>query len=242
MKCATHPEADAVAFCGQCGRALCPSCKHEIKGMVYCENCVAAGMRLASPIPPLGGPGLLPPFTSLGSGPQPGIALLLGLIPGVGAIYNGQVLKGLVQVLIFGSLIAVSDKVGDPMSTIFGLGAVAFYFYMVIDSYQTARRRQLGQPTEEWLGLGDFKLNAPIGAALLIGLGALFLLDNLGIPVFAHISKFWPVLLIVIGLILLQRRMGGRPSGASNPGTPPQSGTSSGSAGAPPNVQGPRGL
>ena len=242
MKCATHREADAVAFCGQCGRALCATCKHEIKGMVYCENCVATGMRLPSPISTLGGPtGPLPPFIGPGSGPQPGIAVLLGLVPGVGAIYNGQVLKGLVQVLIFGSLIAVSDKVGGPMDTIFGLGAAAFYFYMVIDSYQTARRKQLGQPIEEWLGLGDFKLNAPIGAAILIGLGALFLLDNIGIPVFAHLSKFWPVLLIVIGLILLQRRMGGRQSsGASNPGAPPQSGTGNPSSGAPPNVQGPR--
>jgi hypothetical protein len=168
--------------------------------------------------------------------------LLLGFIPGVGAIYNGQILKAMVQVLIFGSLIAISDKVDSPMDTIFGLGAAAFYFYMVIDSYQTARRKLLGEPTEEWLGLGDFKLNAPIGAALLIGLGALFLLDNMGIHVFSHISKFWPVLLIVIGLVLLQRRMATgsahRVNSPTSSGTPP----GGGSAGAPPNVQGPRAM
>jgi cell wall-active antibiotic response 4TMS protein YvqF len=234
MKCATHSEVDSVAFCGQCGRALCAECKHDVKGMVYCENCLAARMQMGSSLPPLLGPG---------GGPQPGIALLLGFIPGVGAIYNGQILKAMVQVLIFGSLIAISDKVGGPMDTIFGLGAAAFYFYMVIDSYQTARRKLLGQPAEEWLGLGDFKLNAPIGAGLLIALGALFLLDNLGIHVFSHISKFWPVLLIVIGLVLLQRRMGGSHSGGGASTTPPSSsGTGGGSTGAPPNVQGPRGL
>lgn len=234
MKCATHPEIDSVAFCGQCGRGLCKDCMREVKGMIYCESCLATRMNVGSVLPPLLGPT---------GGPQPGVALLLGFIPGVGAIYNGQILKAMVQVLIFGSLIAISDKVDSPMDTIFGLGAAAFYFYMVIDSYQTARRKLLGEPTEEWLGLGDFKLNAPIGAALLIGLGALFLLDNMGIHVFSHISKFWPVLLIVIGLVLLQRRMGaGR--GAHPAGNPPSSGNppGSGSSGAPPNVQGPRAM
>ena len=222
MKCPTHPPVDATAFCGQCGRALCPDCKREVRGMIYCESCLAARLH-SSNFPPILGPG---------GGPQPGLALFLGFIPGVGAIYNGQIVKAMVQVLIFGSLIALSDKVGGPMDTIFGLGAAAFYFYMVIDSYQTARRKLLGQPTEEWLGLGEFKMNAPIGAGLLIALGALFLLDNLGVHVFTHISRFWPVLLIVIGVILLQRRMGG--------GTPPPPGTGTASPGAPPNVQGPR--
>ncbi|HEV2492904.1 MAG TPA: DUF5668 domain-containing protein [Terriglobia bacterium] len=239
MKCSNHPEVDSVAFCGQCGRALCKDCMREVKGMIYCENCLASRMQYPSSSPLSS----LPPILGPGGGPQPGVALLLGFIPGVGAIYNGQILKAMVQVLIFGSLIAISDKVESPMDTIFGLGAAAFYFYMVIDSYQTARRKLLGEPTEEWLGLGDFKLNAPIGAALLIGLGALFLLDNLGIHVFSHISKFWPVLLIVIGLVLLQRRMavGSAAHQRNNPSSssPPPG---SGSSGAPPNVQGPRAM
>ncbi|MBZ5545413.1 MAG: DUF5668 domain-containing protein [Acidobacteriia bacterium] len=69
-------------------------------------------------------------------------------------------------------------------------------------------------------------MNAPIGAALLIGLGALFLLDNLGIPVFRQLGKFWPVLLIVIGLAMLQRRMGGGKAGGSAPPSPPKEGSS----------------
>jgi len=196
MKCANHPEVDSVAYCGLCGRALCAGCKREVHGMIYCESCLANRVQT-----PMYGPQT--------TGPSPGVGLALGFIPGVGAIYNGQIVKAMIQVLIFGSLIALSDRVGGPMDTIFGLGAAAFYFYMVIDSYQTAKAKQMGQPTPEWFGLGDTKVNAPVGAALLIGLGVLFLLDNFGIPVFRHIGRYWPVLLIVIGVILLQRRLGG---------------------------------
>jgi hypothetical protein len=178
--------------------------------MIYCENCLAARLQPTMMPPQVIGPNI---------GPNPGLALFLGFIPGVGAIYNGQFTKGLVQVLIFGSLIAMSDRVGGPFDTIFGLCAAAFYFYMVIDSYQTARRKQLGLPPEEWLGLGEAKVNAPLGAVVLIALGALFLLDNLGIHLFRQIGRFWPVLLIVFGIFILRRRMGG-----SNPPPPPPAG------------------
>lgn len=203
MKCANHPQVDSVAYCGLCGRALCAECKRDVRGMLYCETCLAT--RLQSPI--LGPQG----------GPNPGVALALGFIPGVGAIYNGQLVKAMVQVLIFGSLIAFSNRTGS-MGSLFGVGTAAFYFYMVIDSYQTAKAKQMGHRVPEWFGLGDMKMNAPVGAALLIGLGVLFLLDNLGIPVFPQIDKFWPVLLIVVGVLLLQRRLGG---GRRTPPAPP---------------------
>jgi TM2 domain-containing membrane protein YozV len=226
MTCANHPSVESVAFCGQCGRPLCGECKHEVRGMVYCENCLAARLQ---------GPGL-PPLYGPTGGPNPGVALALGFIPGVGAIYNGQVVKAIVQVLIFASLIAIGDRT-ESMGPLFGIGAAAFYFYMVIDSYQTAKRKQLGQPSEEWFGLGELKMNVPIGAALLIGLGALILLDNLGIPVFRHVGKFWPALLILVGLFMLQRRMskgGGAPPPGSEPPGPPKEGSS--------NYPGPLGL
>jgi hypothetical protein len=127
----------------------------------------------------------------------------------VGAIYNGQILKAIIQVLIFGGIIALTDRAESPFDTICGFGIAAFYFYMVIDSYRTAKAKQFGQPTPEWFGLGEMKVNAPIGAALLIGLGVLFLLDNLGIPVIRQVGRLWPVVLIVIGVLLLQRRLGG---------------------------------
>jgi hypothetical protein len=227
MTCANHPQVESVAFCGQCGRALCNDCRRDVRGMAYCETCLASRLQSPGFAPILGG----------GGGPSPGVALALGFIPGVGAIYNGQVAKAMIQVLIFGSLIALSDRVGGPMSTVFNLGGAAFYFYMVIDSYQTAKAKCFGQPVPEWFGLGDMKMNAPIGAALLIGLGALFLLDNLGVPVFHHVGKFWPILLIVLGLILLQRRMGQSGSQA-----PPSAMLPREPKDGPSNIPGPHGL
>jgi TM2 domain-containing membrane protein YozV len=206
MKCANHTLNDSVAYCAQCGRPLCETCRREVKGTSYCETCLAT--RLQSPM-----------WSSVGqhgAAPSPGVGLALGFIPGVGAIYNGQIVKAMVQVLLFGSIIALAHRVGGPLGPIFGLGAFAFYFYMVIDSYQTAKARQLGQPAPEWFGLNDLKMDAPLGAGLLIVLGLLFLLDNLGIAVFSQIGKFWPVLLIVLGLALLQKRI------AHHDAVPPQ--------------------
>jgi LiaI-LiaF-like transmembrane region len=227
MKCANHPLMDAVSYCGQCGRSLCAECKRDVSGTVYCEKCLAA--RLQSPLPPWGGPG---------AGPSPGIALALGFIPGVGAIYNGQITKAISQVLIFGCLIALGNRVPGSIDIVFDLGAWAFYFYMVIDSFQTAKAKAAGRPVPEWFGLQEMKLNAPVGAALLIGLGILFLLDNLGIPVINQIGKFWPVLLIVAGFLLLQRRVAGGDSQKSStspvlPDKPPDG---------PNNIPGPKGM
>ncbi|MGH9326955.1 MAG: B-box zinc finger protein [Terriglobia bacterium] len=202
MKCAYHPEADAVIYCGHCGRALCAQCRRDVQGTTYCEPCLASRLRGAPP----------------NSDANPGLALFLGFIPGVGAVYNGQVLKAIIQILIFGSLIALSNQTGEGFGTIFGLGAAAFYFYMVIDSYQTARRKQLGQPVEEWRVAGSWRIDAPASAVVLIALGALFLLDNFGIPIFRDVGRFWPILLIVVGVILIQRKAGRHSSEARNSG------------------------
>ena len=208
MKCANHPDTVSAAYCAQCGRPLCETCKRAVAGTVYCESCLAT--RLHSPA-----------WTTLGEpgGHSPGVALALGLIPGVGAIYNGQFLKAMLQVLIFGSLIGLSNRTGGAFGPIFGLGAAAFYFFMVVDSYQTARAKQLGQPAPEWFGLSEMKMDAPLGAVLLIGLGVLFLLDNLGVPVFREVGKFWPILLIAAGVLLFQRRLkrDALPQGSGSP-------------------------
>ncbi len=216
MTCSTHSGTEAVAYCGHCGRALCGVCRREVRGVSYCESCLAARLQ----------GGVFATGLGIGIGPSPATALALGFIPGVGAIYNGQILKAIIQVLIFGSLCALSGQSGN-FGVIFGLGAAAFYCYMVIDSYQIAKRKQLGEPVDEWPGGNEFQWHGPIIAGILIALGVVFLLDNLGVNVFSDIGRFWPILLIAFGVILLERRLGTHPTPAP-PGTSGAAGGSSG--------------
>ena len=88
----------------------------------------------------------------------------------------------------------------------------AFVFYMPFEAYHTAKKRQLGLPVEEWSSLTSgnrFASRAPIGAILLIVIGVLFLLDTLHVIEFREVGRFWPVILIVIGVIMLYGRMTG---------------------------------
>ncbi len=39
MKCARHPDVEAVAVCVNCGKALCPECRNEVDGKSYCRPC-----------------------------------------------------------------------------------------------------------------------------------------------------------------------------------------------------------
>jgi hypothetical protein len=249
MNCAQHPQTAAVAYCRSCGKPLCAECERDVRGVIYCEDCLAH--RLQDPVAaaaiksPSGS-------TEPRGGPSPGLAAALGFIPGVGAMYNGQFAKGIVHVLIFACLVWMSDN----LSGFFGVFIPFFIFYMVFEAYKTAQARLRGEPLPDPFGLEQFftgapsavryptppspanpggavnpsvaevnapgnavvapavvqtapertHSNAPIGAIILIGLGFLFLLDNLGWLRFHWVNNFWPVILIVVGVWLFEKR------------------------------------
>jgi TM2 domain-containing membrane protein YozV len=144
---------------------------------------------------------------------SPLAAFLLGWIPGVGAIYNGQYLKGLVHAIVFGLLISLIQYAdGSPGQPFLVMMMIGFIFYMPFEAYHTAKKRQLGLPVDEWsslTGSARFRSRAPIGPIVLIAIGVLFLLDTLRLLEFREIARFWPVLLIVIGVYMLYARMSG---------------------------------
>lgn len=105
--------------------------------------------------PPAGSPSPLP-TSSL---PNPGLATLLGFIPGVGAMYNGQFAKGIAHVVIFAVLVSLSDHVNG----IFGLLVAGWVFYMVFDAYQTARARRDGLVAPDPFGLNNIGEKFGIG-------------------------------------------------------------------------------
>jgi hypothetical protein len=137
------------------------------------------------------------------SSASPGLALVLGFIPGLGAVYNGEYMKALLHVVIFAGLVtADATGRGQPF---FGLMTAAFIVYMVVDSYRVANARRLGQataaaPTATWMN------DKTVGPIILIVLGVLFLLDQ-HFDVWDRIGEYWPVILIVLGALMLWKRM-----------------------------------
>jgi hypothetical protein len=76
-------------------------------------------------------------------------------------------------------------------------------------------------PVDEWSSLtgnSRFRGRAPIGPIVLIAIGVLFLLDTLHLLEFREIGRYWPVLLIVIGVYMLYGRMSGLRSRVSDQG------------------------
>ncbi|HTD95508.1 MAG TPA: hypothetical protein VK627_01210 [Edaphobacter sp.] len=82
--------------------------------------------------------------------PNPGLAALLGFIPGVGAMYNGQYAKGIVHLVVFAILVSLANENG-----IFGLFIAGWVFYQVIEAHHTARARRDGTPLPNPFGLND---------------------------------------------------------------------------------------
>jgi Domain of unknown function (DUF5668)/B-box zinc finger len=215
MNCATHNEIAAVAFCRTCGKPLCGTCTRDVRGVVYCEPCLAARLEGTAPAvgfvpppavyPPVGAPAAVP--RPSGSGPNPTVAgILAGFFPfGVGAVYCSQYAKGLAHLLIFAMLIFGSDHAGK-WDWLFGIGIAFFYVYQIIDAVRTARALQEGQPAPDPMGLGQtFSMGekfdsgrVPVGAVILIGLGVLFLLHTMGIMEYGF-ERFWPLILIFLG-------------------------------------------
>lgn len=150
MNCAIHTEVPAVAYCRTCGKALCEECKRDVQGVIYCEPCIAA--RLADTMPPAAVPGAAPPPGAA----SPALAALLGFIPGVGAMYNGQFMKALMHVVIFVGIIWMTSH-----ADFFGIFIPFWIFYMVFDAYATARARQMGRPLPDPFGFENMLSNTP---------------------------------------------------------------------------------
>jgi Domain of unknown function (DUF5668)/B-box zinc finger len=226
MNCATHNDQAAVAFCRTCGKPLCNNCTRDVRGVVYCEACLAARMEGTASAPSAPVAGFAPVQTTyasagpgagsrpLGSGPNPAVAgILAGFFPfGVGAVYCSQYAKGLAHLLVFALLIFASNHAGS-WDWVFGIGIAFFYVYQIIDSVRTAKALQDGQPVPDPMGLGQAfsmgdKFDAgkvPVGAVILIALGVLFLLHTMGFWEYGF-ERFWPAIIVALGGWMFYRR------------------------------------
>lgn len=224
MNCANHTNVSAVAYCRTCGKPLCAACTRDVKGVIYCENCLAARLEGVQP-PALAAGGPAAPFVPAGpayapvpqGGPNPALAgILAGFFPfGVGAVYCGQYAKGLAHLVIFTLLIVGSSSGSDVAGTLFGLGIAFFYIYQIVDAVRTAKALQMGQAPPDPFGLAQAfgageKIDAskvPAGAVILIVIGLMFLLRNTGLFNFSF-HLVWPVFLMLLGGWLFARAWG----------------------------------
>jgi Domain of unknown function (DUF5668)/B-box zinc finger len=221
MNCANHSDTTALAYCRTCGKPLCAACTRNVRGVIYCENCLAA--RLEGVQPPQApyqqvgdqsqGANIPPPP---GSGPNPTVAgILAGFFPfGVGAVYTSQYAKGLAHLLIFAGLIWGTDH-GGGWEAVFGIAIAFFYVYQIIDAVRSARAIQMGQPAPDPFGFGQAmgageKVDTrriPMAAIVLIALGGLLLLQTTGL-FNLDFDRVWPLLLIFVGAWLFARGWG----------------------------------
>jgi TM2 domain-containing membrane protein YozV len=144
---------------------------------------------------------------------HPVLALLLGFIPGVGAIYNGQYAKGLIHAIVFGMLVTITSRSGGSFEPLLGILIATWVFYMAFEAYHTATKRRKGHVVDEFSSLIDVQPTHgrfPVGAILLIGLGFILLLDTTDIVDMEQLSRYWPVGLIVAGIYMLYNRVSGQ--------------------------------
>ena len=238
MNCANHPEAPVSAFCRECGKPMCQQCQRLAFGSIYCEEHLpapapagsSAGFeaRPAPEPPPPVAPYTGTPYTSSApytaspytapvapavcdTNSHPLLAFILGFIPGVGALYNGQLVKGLIHAVVFGLLVSLaSNSHSGGLEPLFGIMIAAWVCYMAFEAWHTAKKRRDGESVEEFSSLFDIRPTHgrfPAGAVLLIAVGFLLLLDTTDMIDMIQLDRYWPVGLIVLGLYMLYTRL-----------------------------------
>jgi hypothetical protein len=216
MNCAVHPDAEATAYCRNCGKALCPACTRSVQGMHYCEPCLAA--LVTQPAPPRR------PHHS------PAIAFVLGFVPGLGAVYNREYSKALIYVAIFVGLVTAEST--ESQHVLYGLLISFFVLYMPIEALITATHLRdaeahaiaaasptptpppaaapnstpIGSPIPVPPAAPSVRPPRLVGPVVLIIIGSLFLLGNLGwMDADRVIAHGWPLILIALGLYKLMK-------------------------------------
>ena len=198
MNCAYHVHNPAVVNCNGCGKPLCPSCDHRIKGFPFCQDCIVSGIELLRQH----NHSSYAPFVKKQTSPL--IATLLSFIcPGLGAAYNGQTSKALVYFAVFIGLFQMA-VLTDGMA-IFVLGFMGMWLFAALDAFRTARAIRSGvTPNDaEDILVQRFSGNPKLWGIVLTALGLSFFLRTF--LNFHFLTKFViPVLLIGLGIYLLR--------------------------------------
>jgi hypothetical protein len=203
MKCSYHPTDESMELCSTCSKPLCKTCAHQIKGKYYCQDCLVRGAEWSATMKDLRIPS-----------DAPKRAALCALIPGMGAVYNSDYLKGITYFAVFAALVMMGDRIHD----VFGFGAFAFLVFTLFDAYRSAEARAREQLESGARLQGPVRDRAVMSwGVFLIALGCIFLLQN--ILSFQFLNRFWPAVFILLGgyLVFFAVRTRGDGAAGSQP-------------------------
>lgn len=151
------PGGERSGFCQDCGTPLTPATAHHVGSAVFCEPCLTSRVEATT-----SAHATVPPqAASVADEPRPALAAVLGFIPGVGAMYNGQFAKGIVHLIIFAILVSLSDNVNG----VFGIFVAGWIFYMAFEAYHTAVARRDSLPLPNAFGFNDIGERMGFGRA-----------------------------------------------------------------------------
>ncbi|MBN2400646.1 hypothetical protein EH223_09640 [candidate division KSB1 bacterium] len=130
---------------------------------------------------------------------NPSLAAFLAIFPGMGAIYNGNIIKGITYMLIFAVLIVLTDNANDPDAVVFGLLIAGFFIFQIIDSFNEAGKINQSILTEENPANNkeDFSL---FSAIIVLMIGIVFQLANFDLITYRQVTRLWPLVLIIFGI------------------------------------------
>src|SRR5713226_3931829 len=126
MYCSYHTASASIVQCSSCARPLCRACDHRIKGYPYCQDCIVLGVE-----------GLSRSYRDPRPRGRARWAALFALLPGMGAVYNHQNIKGVVD---FAAIVGLFQLTAIHIASgFFALAGLAFYLYSIVDAYRTAQ-------------------------------------------------------------------------------------------------------
>jgi len=140
---------------------------------------------------------------------SPAAAAVLSVIfPGLGALYNGLITKGVLYIVIFAGLISIQDSAGgQPFKALILAG---FYLFQIVEAINNAKSINMaaaGQKPEGPVQAEFLPEILPSGSifwgAVLMVIGILSILANFDVVRWETLWDFWPLAVIVIGLKLV---------------------------------------
>lgn len=207
MNCGFHPDQRSVVSCQACRRQLCGACDHRIKGIPYCQECIVAGIELLRYQSSVARPGPIPT-----ANPRRSIliAFIFSLFPGLGAIYNGQNVKALLHFMLIAGLWTLGDIFTESLEAIFFFSGLGVYLFSIIDACRAARQSATGfdLTADDERVRNRLREKTHLAGLGLILIGMMIVVNTIN-PAF--LNRFWPVLLIAIGTLLLHFRRRQKP-------------------------------